>query len=81
MVLLRCCVALYGGVSRVCVFVIPSVMSCCRALAHGVLCHWFSAMFGMLHSVMPFTSVGSAGRAIPFGMLAMDMESRGCTGS
>ena len=46
MVLLRCCVALYGGVSRVCVFVIPSVMSCCRALAHGVLCHWFSAMFG-----------------------------------
>ena len=35
----------------------------------------------VLHSVMPFTSVGSAGRAIPIGMLAMDMGLRGCTGS
>ena len=35
----------------------------------------------VLHSVMPFTSVGSPGRAIPLGMLAMDMGSRGCTGS
>ena len=35
----------------------------------------------VLHSVMPFTSVGSAGRAIPLGMLAMDMGSRGCTSS
>ena len=60
-------------------FVTHSVMSCCRMLAHGVLCNWFSAMFGVCS--IPFTSVGSAGRAIRLGMLAMDMKLRGCTGS
>ena len=35
----------------------------------------------VLHSVMPFTPVGSAGRAIPLGKMAMDMGLRGCTGS
>ena len=48
-----------------------------RRVVPLVLCH----VRRVLHSVMPFTSVGSAGRAIPFGMLAMDMGSRGCTGS